>query len=281
MAEAFTSAEIEQLRADTAGCSLERIFFNNAGASLQPRVVVDRVVEHLRLEERIGAYEAADHTEQERKSVYASVARLLGADAAEIAITESATRAWDMAFYSLQFIAGDRILTAQNEYSSNYIALLQMAKRTGAEIVCVPAASGGEIDLDALEHLLKQGSVKLIALTHIATNNGMVQPAAAVGRLARQYGSLFLLDACQSAGQMHLDVRELGCDMLSATGRKFLRGAARHRLPVCPAQPARNTGAAIPGHARSRLVRPSTYIRCAGMRAGSRHGNRRPRWRLD
>ena len=194
------------------------------GASLQPRVVVDRVVEHLRLEERIGAYEAADHTEQERKSVYASVARLLGADAAEIAITESATRAWDMAFYSLQFIAGDRILTAQNEYSSNCIALLQMAKRTGAEIVCVPAASGGEIDLDALEHLLKQGSVKLIALTHIATNNGMVQPAAAVGRLARQYGSLFLLDACQSAGQMHLDVRELGCDMLSATGRKFLRG---------------------------------------------------------
>ncbi len=220
----FDFFEISALRADTAGCAEGAIFLNNAGASLQPRPVVERVIEHLRLEEQVGAYEAADLMAADRDAVYASVARLIGAEIEEIAITESATRAWDMAFYSLGFQPGDRIVTAQNEYSSNYIAFLQMARRTGAEIVPVPAAPTGELDLGVLERILNAGGVKLVGLTHIATNNGMVQPAAEVGRLTRKYGVPFLLDACQSVGQMHLDVKALGCDMLSAAGRKFLRG---------------------------------------------------------
>ena len=224
MTEPFTNSEIAALRADTVGCAPDRIFFNNAGAALQPRPVVERVVEHLRLEEQVGGYEAADQMAAARDHVYASIARLVGANVDEIAITDSATRAWDMAFYALKFGPGDRILTAQNEYSSNYIAFLQVAKRTGAEIVVVPANDSGEIDLDALRVSLEKGGVKLVALTHIATNNGMVQQAAEVGKLTRQYDVPFLLDACQSAGQVPLDVAELGCDMLSATGRKYLRG---------------------------------------------------------
>ncbi len=224
MPNPFSAAEIARLRADTAGCETPgRIFFNNAGASLPARPVVARVIEHLRLEEQIGAYEAADQTTVEREGVYASIARMLGARAEEIALTESATRAWDMAFYSIGFKAGDRIVTAQNEYSSNYIAFLQMARRTGAAITVIPATASGELDLHALEETLKAGGVKLVAITHIATNNGMVQPAAEVGRLTRRYGVPFLLDACQSVGQLALHVDELGCDMLSATGRKFLR----------------------------------------------------------
>jgi len=215
--------EIAQFRAETAGCE-ERVFFNNAGASLQPKRVVERVIEHLRLEQQLGGYEAADVVAPEREKVYASVARLIKANADEIAITESATRAWDMAFYGMKFDPGDRIVTAQNEYSSNYIAFLQMARKTGAEIVCAPANDTGEVDLPELENILQRGDVKLVALTHIATNNGMVQPAAEVGKLTRRYGIPFLLDACQSVGQMDLDVNVLGCDILSATGRKFLRG---------------------------------------------------------
>ena len=224
MTDLFSNSEIEALRADTPGLAGDRVFFNNAGASLQPRPVVARVIEHLRLEEQVGGYEAADMVAAERNAVYGAVAQLIGAQSDEIAIAESATRAWDMAFYSLSFRPGDRILTAQNEYSSNYIAFLQMAERSGAEIVCVPAQPAGEIDLAALEHKLREGDVKLMALTHIATNNGMVQPAAEVGKLTRAHGVPFLLDACQSVGQMDVDVNELGCDMLSATGRKFLRG---------------------------------------------------------
>ena len=214
--------DIEQLRADTAGCE-QTIFFNNAGASLQPRPVVARVIEHLRLEEQIGGYEAADRVTAELEAVYDSVARLLHCATDEIALQENATRGWEMAFYSLRFAAGDRIVTTANEYASNYIAFLQVAQRIGAEIHVVESDQVGEIDLEALRKLLDD-RVKLIALTHLPTNGGLVQPAAQVGALARRAGIPFLLDATQSAGQMHLDVEALGCDMLCATGRKYLRG---------------------------------------------------------
>jgi cysteine desulfurase / selenocysteine lyase len=128
-----------------------------------------------------------------------------------------------MAFYSLRFSPGDRIVTAANEYASNYIALLQVTQRTGAEVCVVESDQAGEVDLEALERLLDD-RVKLIALTHVPTNGGLVQPAAQVGALARRSGIPFLLDACQSTGQMDLDVNALGCDMLCATGRKYLRG---------------------------------------------------------
>jgi cysteine desulfurase/selenocysteine lyase len=214
--------DLARLRADTAGCE-HSIFFNNAGASLQPRPVVARVIEHLRLEEQVGGYEAADRVAPELEGLYGSVARLLHCAPQEIALLENASRAWEMAFYGLQFAPGDRIVTAANEYASNYIALLQVAQRTGAEIHVVESDQAGEVDLEALGRLLDD-RVKLIALTHVPTNGGLVQPAAKVGQLARRMGIPFLLDATQSAGQMHLDVEALGCDMLSATGRKYLRG---------------------------------------------------------
>lgn len=214
--------DIAHLREETAGCE-QSTFFNNAGASLQPRPVVARVIEHLRLEEQVGGYEAADRVVHELAGVYGSVARLLHCAPEEIALQENATRAWEMAFYSLRFAPGDRIVTAANEYASNYIAFLQVAQRTGAEIHVVESDAAGEVDLEALRKLLDD-RVKLIALTHVPTNGGLVQPAAQVGELARAAGIPFLLDACQSAGQMDLDVNVLGCDMLSATGRKYLRG---------------------------------------------------------
>jgi selenocysteine lyase/cysteine desulfurase len=214
--------DIARLRADTAGCE-QSTFFNNAGASLQPRPVVARVIEHLRLEEQVGGYEAADRVAPQLDAVYGSVAKLLRCAPEEIALQENSTRAWEMAFYALRFAAGDRIVTAANEYASNYIAFLQVAQRTGAEICVVESDQAGEVDLEALRKLLDP-RVKLIALTHLPTNGGLVQPAAAVGELARQAGIPFLLDATQSAGQMHLDVDALGCDMLCSTGRKYLRG---------------------------------------------------------
>ena len=214
--------DLGRLREETAGCE-QSAFFNNAGASLQPRPVVARVIEHLRLEERVGGYEAADRVAPELQGVYGSVARLLHCAPQEVALFENSTRAWEMAFYSLRFASGDRIVTAANEYASNYIAFLQVAQRTGAEICVVESDSAGEVDLEALRKLLDD-RVKLIALTHVPTNGGLVQPAPRVGELARESGIPFLLDACQSTGQMHLDVDVLGCDMLCATGRKYLRG---------------------------------------------------------
>ncbi len=220
------SIDIAAVRADTPGCE-KVLHLNNAGASLPPSVVVERVKQHLDLEAAMGGYEAADRAADEHERVYASIARMLGCRAEEIALVESATRAWDAAFYALaeQFQPGDRILTAANEYVSNYLAFLQTTRRRGIEIDVVPNEANGEISLRALEAAIQQHGrrVKLIALTHVPTNGGLVQPAAAVGRIARRSGIPFLLDACQSAGQMPLRVEELGCDILSATGRKYLR----------------------------------------------------------
>jgi selenocysteine lyase/cysteine desulfurase len=213
--------DIAAARADTPGCE-ERIHFNNAGASLMPRPVVETVVQHVELEARIGGYEAAEAERERIAAVYGSCARLVGSEPGEIALFENATRAWDAAFYSIPITAGDQIVTGRAEYCSNYMAFLQVARGTGAEIVVIGDDADGQIDVGELRTRIDE-RVKLIALTHVPTSGGLVNPAAEVGRVARDAGVLFLLDATQSVGQMPIDVTEIGCDFLATTGRKFLR----------------------------------------------------------
>jgi cysteine desulfurase / selenocysteine lyase len=215
--------DVARARADTPGCTDDRIHLNAAGSSLPPRPVLDAVVEHLELEARLGGYEAEAAAAERLDAAYPALARLLGCDRDEVAIVENATRAWDMAFYSLPFRSGDRILTATAEYESNYLAYLQVCRRTGAQVEPVPDDEHGQISVDALERMLDE-RVRLISITHVPTNGGLVNPAEQVGAVARRAGVPFLLDACQSLGQMPLDVERIGCDMLSATGRKYLRG---------------------------------------------------------
>jgi selenocysteine lyase/cysteine desulfurase len=214
--------DIEQIRAATPGCAAVT-HLNNAGASLPPALVVDTVVQYLEEEARVGGYELAERRQDDLAGVYRSAAGVIGAHEDEIALVDNATRAWDMAFYSLSFTAGDRILTTTTEYAANFIAYLQVTERTGASVEVVPDTPTGEIDVDALENLIDH-RVKLISINHVPTNTGLVNPAAAVGRIARDVGITYLLDACQSVGQMPIDVDEIGCDLLSATSRKFLRG---------------------------------------------------------
>jgi selenocysteine lyase/cysteine desulfurase len=209
-------------RRDTPGCE-HVLHFNNAGASLAPLPVLRAQLDHLELEARVGAYEAEARREAAIEHTYDAIAALLGCHRDEIAVVESATRAWDAAFYSFPLRQGDRVLCSQAEYAANYIAFLQVARRTGAEIVPVPNDARGQLSVDALRALVDD-RVKLIAVTHVPTNGGLVNPAAAIGEIARAAGIPFLLDACQSVGQMPTDVSALGCDMLSATGRKYLRG---------------------------------------------------------
>jgi len=214
--------DIDRIRADTPAVA-RLAYLHNAGAALMPAPVVEAMKRHIDLESEIGGYAASDREADRLEAVYGSVARLLNAAPDEIALTENATVAWQMAFYALPFHKGDRILTAEAEYAANYVAFLQVARRTGAIIDVVPSDASGELDIHALERMIDE-RVKLIAITWVPTNGGLVNPAAAVGRIARARGIPYLLDACQAVGQMQVDVEAIGCDTLSATGRKFLRG---------------------------------------------------------
>jgi cysteine desulfurase / selenocysteine lyase len=214
--------DIARARRDTPGCD-RVLHLNNAGAALMPKPVLDAVVAHLQLESQAGGYEAAEQAQGAVDQVYASIARLIGARPDEIALFDSATRAWDMAFYGIPLAPGDRVLTGVAEYGSNFIAFLQRARQTGVVIDVIPNDEYGQISVPTLRAALDE-RVKLIALTHVPTNSGLINPAEEVGRVAREAGVLYLLDACQSVGQMPMDVNAIGCDLLSATGRKFLRG---------------------------------------------------------
>lgn len=216
--------DVAQARALTPGAE-NQAYFYSSGAGLMPAPVLDAVHGHLDREALIGGYAAEEEAAPATEATYDAIARLINCHRDEVAVVENATVAWCQAFYGLaqDMKPGDRVLTVVAEYASNFIAFLQTVRRRGIVVDVIPNDSDGQADLEALEGLIDD-DVKLIAVTHVPTSGGLVSPAAEIGAIARRHGIPYLLDACQSAGQLPLDVEELGCDFLSATGRKFLRG---------------------------------------------------------
>jgi selenocysteine lyase/cysteine desulfurase len=214
---------IQQIRAETPGCQ-ERIHLNNAGSALMPEPVVQVIQEHITLESRIGGYEAAEARHDAVQAAYQSVAHLIETRPGNIAFTENATAAFIQALSSIPFERDDVILTTRNDYASNQIQFLSLQSRIGVRVLRAPDRVEGGVDVEAMMDLVRSHRPKLVCVTHVPTNSGLVQDVVAVGSVCRDEGVLYMVDACQSIGQMPVDVNELGCDFLSASSRKYLRG---------------------------------------------------------
>jgi selenocysteine lyase/cysteine desulfurase len=214
---------LPHLRADTPGCA-HRVHFNNAGAALMPRPVIDAVQAHIDREAEIGGYEADARVRGALEDAHAVVGEIIGAAPDRVAFVEHATAAVSAALSAVPFAPGDVIATTQNDYASSQIQYLSLARRFGVEIVRAPDAPEGGVDLVAMEEIIHRRRPKLVTVTHVPTNSGLIQDVTSIGTMCRARDILYLVDACQSVGQMPIDVEAIGCDFLAATARKYLRG---------------------------------------------------------
>lgn len=210
------------IRRDTPGAR-KQVFLDSAGSSLPPEPVLSEVTTHLRREAEIGGYRAAAERAARLEEGYTTFAELLGCAPDEVAFTDSATRSWLSLVDAVELRPGDRVLVTEVEYAANAVALLRMSEATGAHVEVVPSDTSGQIDVAALAALLDE-RVRLVSLVHVPTHSGLVNPVVEVAAATHEVGAFVLLDACQSVGQLPVRMSELGVDMLSGTGRKWLRG---------------------------------------------------------
>lgn len=222
MSTTFTEDQIQVFRDQTRGTE-NVTHLNNAGAALMPDPVTDVQLDYIRRESEIGGYEVNREKKKELDRIYSLAASWLNCEPRNIAYTDSATTSWLRAFNSVPFNAGDRILTSEIEYASNYLSYLHLAKAKNIEIIPVSSDPHGRVDINQLDELLDD-QVKMVSITHIPTNSGIINPVEEIGKLLRSTKVWYLIDACQSAGQEEINVDEIGCDFLSITGRKYLRG---------------------------------------------------------
>jgi selenocysteine lyase/cysteine desulfurase len=216
-------AQLLQWREDTPGVA-HRLHLNNAGAGLMPSSVLNAITSHLQREAVLGGYESSDEAETAVQEAYAAVAAILKAEPRNVAIVENATVAFFQALSAFDFRPGDVIVTTRNDYISNQLAYLSLAQRSGVEIRRAQDRPTGGVDPESVRELLRDSRVRLLAVTWVPTNSGLIQPVEALGEIAEAAGVPYLIDACQAAGELPIDVARLRCDFLSATARKFLRG---------------------------------------------------------
>lgn len=249
------AVDLDRVRADTPAARVG-VFLDSAGSSLPPRQVLDEVIGHLRREAEVGGYLAARERAEDLEAGYGVFAELLGAEPDEVAFTDSATRSWLAAFDAVPLGPDDRVLVTEVEYAGNAVPILRRAQEVGASVEAIPSDAAGQVDVAALRELLDE-RVRLVSLVHVPTNSGLVNPVREVAEAAHEVGALVLLDACQSIGQLPVRADELGVDLISGTGRKWLRGP-------------RGTGVLVVRRSAARRLRPRLVDLHSGTWVGPR-----------
>lgn len=218
----FTEFDVRRVRAATPGLE-GRIHLDNCGSAFMAQPVIDEINAAFSREIMVGGYVAQEQQADRLEDGYQNLAALFDGKVTDFAFVSSAVDGWTKAFYSIPFESGDNIITAYNEYCSNYVAYLQVAKTKGVEIRVADPAPGGGINLDHLVSLIDRRT-RLISISHMPSSSGEINQVAAVGKIANSRNILYQLDACQSAGHIPVSIEEIGCDIMTGTARKFLRG---------------------------------------------------------
>ena len=222
----ITAAQVTAGRAATPGWG-EQLLLNHAGASPMSAAALAALQGHLALESRLGAMDAADVAAPRLQQLREDTARLLNAGGDEIAFLGSGSAAfgavWSAFTHTAPLRAGERILVGRQEWGGNLATYRRAAERAGATVEVLPCREDGSVDAEASAALI-DARVRWISLTWLPANGGLINDAAALGRVANAAGVPYFIDAGQAVGQMPVDVRRLGCDMLKSAGRKHLRG---------------------------------------------------------
>jgi cysteine desulfurase/selenocysteine lyase len=199
-------------------------YLNNAGAALMSAETLRVIETQLHQEIEVGAYQAAQNNKAAIENFYAQAAKLINAaSSSEIAYMDSASRAWNMVLYGLPIRPGDTIITLSSEFGTNLVSLFHLAAKTGAVVKVIPCDLNGHFDINEIENSLNKGA-RIVALSHVAAHGAIVNPVVEIGKLAKKYEALYIVDGCQAVGQIDINVQEIRCDAYTATGRKWLRG---------------------------------------------------------
>lgn len=146
-------------------------------------------------------------------------------NAERISFTNGCTHSLNMAIQAFPWQAGDAIVISSVEHHAMSRPVRKIAREKGIEFYIVPYTDANPFDLTVYEQLLQtRPNIRLVATTHASNVIGSVLPVSEIGRLARQYGKLYLLDAAQSAGVLPVDVQEFNIDLLAVPGHKSLYG---------------------------------------------------------
>lgn len=205
----------------------QRLIYLDSGATAQkPNQVIEAESNFYRFNNAAvhrGAHQLAEEATENFENARSIVAEFLGAKSDEIVFTKSATESINLVAYALteKIKPGDRIVVSEMEHHANLIPWQQLAKRTGAELAWFEVTPEGRLDLSKLETVITPNTA-MVAVTHQSNVLGTINPLEAIVRRAEAVGSLVLVDACQSAPHMSVDVQKLGVDFLTFSGHKAL-----------------------------------------------------------
>lgn len=196
------------------------IYLGNAAAGIMSKAVLNAVVAHLRRECEIGAGEALAEISDQRKEAYEHAAKLLNAHDDEIAFTDSGNAALASLLLTAQLQPGDHVLVDNNIWGG---AIAMLSTLDGIVIDVLPSTKYGNVDIKQVRKTLHPRT-KIVLITWCGATCGIMNPVHEIGTIVSDAGIPYIVDACQVVGQRKVDVQEIKCSALFASGRKWLRG---------------------------------------------------------